>query len=206
MSEDGNSFEDTLRAMARELSQSVERAMEQIDVNDIAGMVGVDPERAREWVDGAGTWLREHADGLQGFGSGPFGGGPFSGSPFNGGAGDPRDPRDTPREPGPPTPSTAPRASDAGDDVAAFRTAAPHTLDLPTEEQGAALAALDSGRWTVEPGTEMLTSRGQGPGPSDALGLVRELRARDWIAQDGQITRAGRRALDRWLDASAPAH
>ena len=52
----------------------------------------------------------------------------------------------------------------------------------------------------------MLTSRGQGPGPSDALGLVRELRVRDWIAQDGQITRAGRRALDRWLDASAQAH
>jgi hypothetical protein len=205
MSEDGNSFEDKLRAMARELSQSVERAMEQLDVNDLAGMVGVDPERAREWVDGAGTWLREHADDLQGFGSGPFGNGPFGGG--TGGTGparDPSDPREDPREPAapPPSPARPPSAADA----ATFATAAPHPLDLPTEEQGAALAALDSGRWTVEPGTEMLTSRGQGPGPSDALGLVRELRVRDWIAQDGQITRAGRRALDRWLDASAQDH
>ena len=205
MSEDGNSFEDKLRAMARELSQSVERAMEQLDVNDLAGMVGVDPERAREWVDGAGTWLREHADDLQGFGSGPFGNGPFGGG--TGGTGparDPSDPREGPREPAAPAPTPARPPSAA--DAATFATAAPHPLDLPTEEQGAALAALDSGRWTVEPGTEMLTSRGQGPGPSDALGLVRELRVRDWIAQDGQITRAGRRALDRWLDASAQAH
>jgi hypothetical protein len=207
MSEDGNSFEDKLRAMARELSQSVERAMEQLDVNDLAGMVGVDPERAREWVDGAGTWLREHADDLQGFGSGPFGSGPFGGGPFAGGgsgatgpARDPSDPRDqaVPK----PGPAQPPSAADA----ATFATASPHPLDLPTEEQGAALAALDSGRWSVEPGTEILTSRGQGPGPSDALGLVRELRVRDWIAQDGEITRAGRRALDRWLDACAPAH
>ncbi|MEA2147966.1 MAG: hypothetical protein QOG59_3553 [Solirubrobacteraceae bacterium] len=205
MSEDGNSFEDKLRAMARELSQSVERAMEQLDVNDLAGMVGVDPERAREWVDGAGTWLREHADDLQGFGSGPFGNGPFGGGAGGPGpARDPSDPREDPREPAAPAPAPARPPSAA--DAATFATAAPHPLDLPTEEQGAALAALDSGRWTVEPGTEMLTSRGQGPGPSDALGLVRELRVRDWIAQDGQITRAGRRALDRWLDASAQAH
>jgi hypothetical protein len=168
-------------------------------------MVGVDPERAREWVDGAGTWLREHADDLQGFGSGPFGNGPFGGGAGGPGpARDPSDPREDPREPAAPAPAPARPPSAA--DAATFATAAPHPLDLPTEEQGAALAALDSGRWTVEPGTEMLTSRGQGPGPSDALGLVRELRVRDWIAQDGQITRAGRRALDRWLDASAQAH
>ena len=205
MSEDGNSFEDKLRAMARELSQSVERAMEQLDVNDLAGMVGVDPERAREWVDGAGTWLREHADDLQGFGSGPFGNGPFGGGAGGPGpARDPSDPREDPREAAAPPPPRAQPPSAA--DAATFATAAPHPLDLPTEEQGAALAALDSGRWSVEPGTEMLTSRAQGPGPSDALGLVRELRVRDWIAQDGQITRAGRRALDRWLDASAQAH
>src|SRR5438270_4319950 len=29
----------------------------------------------------------------------------------------------------------------------------PHPLDLPTEEQGLAMAALDSGRCAVEPGT-----------------------------------------------------
>ena len=170
-------FEETLRAMARELGQSVERAMEQIDLDDIAGKFGVDAGRARDWTQSAGAWLRQQAEG-------------FDASAYR--------PRPDAR-PEPPAPRHAPPADP-------FPSAGPHPLDLPTEEQGVALAALDSGRWTVEPGTEMLTSRGQGPGPSDALGLVRELRARDWIAQDGEITRAGRRALDRWLDASSASH
>lgn len=180
MDQDGNSFEDSLRAMARELGQSVERAMEHIDLDDIAGMVGVDPERAREWAQGAGSWLRQQAEGF-----------------------DPRASRPSPPDPPAPRQDTRPSARPAPE---GFPTVAPHPLDLPSEEQGVALAALDSGRWTVEPGTQRLTSRGHGPGPSDALGLVRELRARDWIADDGEITRAGRRALDRWLDASAASH
>jgi hypothetical protein len=85
-----------------------------------------------------------------------------------------------------------------------LRYAGPHPLDLPTEEQGLALAALDSGRWTVEPGSHTLESHGEGPGPSDALGLVSELRARDWISADGSVTVVGRHALKQWLDASAP--
>ena len=80
--------------------------------------------------------------------------------------------------------------------------AAPHPLDLPTSEQGLALAALDSGRWTVEPGTDALAASGQGPGPDNALGVVRELRARDWIGLDGELTLAGRHALSRWLDSA----
>jgi hypothetical protein len=40
---------------------------------------------------------------------------------------------------------------------------------------------------------------GEGPGPNDALGLVRELRARDWIGVDGKVTLVGRNALSRWL-------
>jgi hypothetical protein len=83
-------------------------------------------------------------------------------------------------------------------------SAAPHPLDLPTSEQGLALAALDSGRWIVEPGTDALAAKGEGPGPVDALGIVRELRIRDWITSEGGLTRAGRRALGRWLDAAAP--
>jgi hypothetical protein len=81
-----------------------------------------------------------------------------------------------------------------------LRDAAPHPLDVPSEEQGVALAALDSGRWTVEPGTEALVAHGVGPAPADALGLVRELRVRDWLDADGALTLAGRRALERWLD------
>jgi hypothetical protein len=88
----------------------------------------------------------------------------------------------------------------AGDDP--LRHAGPHPLDLPTTEQGAALAALESGRWRVEPGTATLGVHGEGPGPHDALGLVRELRVRDWITPDGELTLAGRKALARWLDAA----
>src|SRR4051794_14315016 len=76
----------------------------------------------------------------------------------------------------------------------------PDPLDMPADDQGRALAALDSGRWSVEPGTSMLTAHGDGPGPSDALGLVRALRVRDWIDGDGEVTLAGRAALRRWLD------
>jgi hypothetical protein len=81
--------------------------------------------------------------------------------------------------------------------------AGPHPLDLPSDEQGMALAALDSGRWIVEPGADALAARGEGPGPSDALGIVRELRVRDWLAPDGKLTATGRHALSRWLDAAA---
>jgi len=102
---------------------------------------------------------------------------------FEGAAGQPRRPE--------------PRRSD---DV--LRDAEPHPLDVPTEEQGIALAALDSGRWTLEPGTAALSVRGGGPGPKDALGLVRELRDRDWIDADGTVTVVGRHALGRWLAAA----
>jgi hypothetical protein len=81
--------------------------------------------------------------------------------------------------------------------------AGPHPLDLPTEEQGLALAGLDSGRLAVEPGTASLNVRGDGPPPRGALGLVRELRVRDWIDFEGELTLAGRYALTRWLEAAA---
>jgi hypothetical protein len=84
-----------------------------------------------------------------------------------------------------------------------LRGAAPHPLDLPTAEQGQALAALESGRWFVEPASNRLESRGDGPAPSDTLGLVLELRARDWIAADGELTLTGRHALTRWLESAA---
>jgi hypothetical protein len=31
---------------------------------------------------------------------------------------------------------------------------------------------------------------------------VRELRVRDWLSADGEITLAGRSALNRWLEAA----
>jgi len=80
--------------------------------------------------------------------------------------------------------------------------AGPHPLDLPTAAQGLALAAVDSGRRTVEPGSDRLAADGRSPGAGDAPGLIDELRARDWITADGEITLAGRHALGRWLDAA----
>lgn len=75
--------------------------------------------------------------------------------------------------------------------------AAPHPLAMPTTEQGGALAALESGRWRIESGT---FSVHDGPGPSDPLGLLRELRVSDWVTADGDLSLAGRKALARWLE------
>jgi hypothetical protein len=75
--------------------------------------------------------------------------------------------------------------------------AAPHPLAMPTAEQGAALAALESGRWKIDSGTFTVHD---GPGPSDPLGLLRELRVSDWVTPDGELTLTGRKALGRWLE------
>jgi len=48
-------------------------------------------------------------------------------------------------------------------------------------------------------------ANGEGPAPSEALGLVGELRARDWINADGEVTLVGRNALSRWLEAGKTA-
>ena len=75
--------------------------------------------------------------------------------------------------------------------------ASPHPLAMPTTEQGVALAALESGRWRIESGTFTVHD---GPGPSDPLGLLRELRVSDWVTADGKLTLTGRKALARWLE------
>ena len=174
MSPDDGSFEDMIRSIAREVARSAER-MADIDMEEIARTIGVDPTRAMEWLDYAGQWLRAQSPSPAEE--------PSFETPF-------------------PSREDAPSRAEPSEDP--LRNAGPHPLDLPTEEQGLALAALDSGRWTVEPGSNALAAHGEGPGPSDSLGLVRELRARDWIAADGEVTLVGRLALSRWLDASVP--
>ena len=173
-------FEEQVRAIAEELGRSVERAMNQVDVDGIAGAFGIDPNRAREWAEGAGGWLRSQAEHLgdEVASRPPF---PESGRPAD-----------------------EPRRAAPSSEEDPLRSAAPHPLDLPTEEQGRALAALDSGRWSVEPGSNALAGHGDGPSPDDALGLVRELRVRDWISTEGEITVVGQHALHRWLDAARP--
>jgi hypothetical protein len=179
---DRNSFEDVARALADEVSRAVER-LSQIDVDELARTARAEGERARQWVDELGQWLREQSEGA---GSAPFG--------FGFGAGESSDPD------APPSPDAAAEPRPTGDDP--LRDAGPHPLDLPTADQGRALAALDSGRWKLEPGTSALAVAGDGPGPCDALGLVRQLRVRDWLSADGELTLAGRGALRRWLEAA----
>jgi hypothetical protein len=152
-----DSFEETLRAMAQSISESIQRVTRG-DFDDLVRATGVDPEDAHRWAQEAGEWMSDQA------------------ARFQAGAA---------AAPAHPVPAEDPLR--------------PHPLDKPTEEQGLALAALASGRWTIEPGTSMLVSHGDGPGPKNALGLVRELRVRDWIDADGAVTTAGRRALERWL-------
>ena len=158
------SFEEALRAIADEVVRGIEK-VQQGDLHDIARAYGVDAERAKRFMDGAGDWLRAQAEAFN------------AAVPF----------------------PTETRPAPMWDDP--LRGAGPDPLDTPTEDQGRALAALDSGRWTVEPGTSALASHGDGPGPSDALGLVRELRVRDWIDAEGEVTLVGQAALQRWLDA-----
>jgi len=78
--------------------------------------------------------------------------------------------------------SGAPRGAAADQDPPS--SAGPHPLDLPTAEQGVALAAIDSGRRVVEPGSDALSDDGEAVGSRPAPGLVDELRARDWITAE----------------------
>jgi len=82
--------------------------------------------------------------------------------------------------------------------------AGPHPLDLPTPEQGIALSALDSGRFTARPGSSEFAATGADPdlGVGEQTDLVNELRARDWITPDGTLTVVGRQALLRWCQTA----
>jgi hypothetical protein len=169
VSEDGpnnEGFEAGLRWIAEQVSRSVER-LEELDVDQIAERLGVDVDRAREFLAGTAERLSNETESFVSEAALWFGG---LGSAATGGE--------------------------------ARRGSGPHPLDLPTGAQGLALSALDSGRWTVEPGSHVLVAHGDGPTPADALGLVGELRARDWIDANGEITVVGRNALKRWLDSA----
>jgi hypothetical protein len=168
---DPESFGETLRSIAREVGESIERLAGEVDVEESARQIGVDPARAREWLESTASWLGSQ---LEQFGD-----------DVASRAGE------TAREH-----REAPTAADP------LAGAAPHPLDFPTDEQGLALAALDSGRWSIEPGSNRLVGDGDSRPPTEALGLVHELRARDWITADGRLTLAGTSALARWLDAS----
>lgn len=167
---DNESFETRLRRFAEQVTRSVE----DLDLDQIARVTGVDPSRARDLLDEAQQWFSEHAEGLASEVASRFGGATHS----------------------------------VVDNEPAPSGTRPHPLDMPTSAQGLALSAIDSGRWAIEPGSHKLSALGDGPAPADALGLVGELRARDWINAHSELTLVGREALRRWMEHSAtpPQH
>jgi hypothetical protein len=172
-------FEDRLRQIAQEISRTVER-----NIDDVAETFGVDADRARHFAEAAGQWINDRVEG----GEELFGRQPAEPVP--------------PGQHGRPGQTAKPPRVDDDDVAKRPSRPGPHPLDLPTAAQGLALSALDSGRWTVRPGSNMLASTGEGPAPKDAAELVSELRGRDWIKADGELTLVGRRALGRWCDAA----
>jgi hypothetical protein len=55
---DYDRFEDWLRAVADEVSRSVQR-MSEFDVDELSQRYGVDADRARAFADAAGRWLND---------------------------------------------------------------------------------------------------------------------------------------------------
>jgi hypothetical protein len=165
---DDDSFEQKVRAIANELSQSAERVLKNVDLDEIAQQIELGGERVRDLADATARWLGDRLS-----------------------------------DPGA---HDAPGAEDFAPE--SDRTAnesprvGPHPLDVPSDEQGRALSALDSGRWKVRPGTDELVDAGGGTTPAATAGLVGELRARDWIAATGEVTLVGREALKRWSEGS----
>lgn len=171
-------FEARLRALAQQLSRSIS----EVDMDEIADRLGVDPDRVRGAAGAVEGWLNDHATQAE-----PL---------FSSGPGDPREyePASEISQPGrPPSP---PRAD------------GPHPLDLPTDAQGRALSALASGRWTLRPGSGRLSDAEPAVGPPapDHGDLAGDLRARDWITADGTLTPVGQQALLRWCRTADQTH
>ena len=160
-------FEARLRAIAQQLSRSIS----DVDLDEVADRLGVDPDRVRGAAGAVEDWLNDRASTVE-----PL---------FSTGPGQPHE-------------YAAP--SGLGQAGAPPRTEGPHPLDLPTDHQGRALSALASGRWTVRPGSGRLSSAEPAVGPPAPADedLAGELRARDWITADGAVTLVGGQALLRW--------
>ena len=187
MSEHDDSFEARVRAIADQISRSMQRIGD-VDLEQVAESYGLDVDRARTVANAANQWLNDRLSTDE-----PL---------FGEGHAQARDadPRGT--------------GANLGESAQATGTGrhpvhpGPHPLDLATARQGLALSALDSRRWAVRPGSNQMAGTGQGAPPpeaSDAQDLVGELRARDWITADGTLTLVGRHALARWCRTAEDA-
>jgi hypothetical protein len=176
-----DSFEDRVRAIADQISQSMQRIAD-VDLEQLAEGYGVDVDRARATASAAGQWLSDRLS---------------SGEPLFG----ERQAHDHDTAAHGPSANLDEQMAQATEPGHRPTSLGPHPLDLATGRQGLALSALDSRRWTVRPGSNQLAGTGDGPPPpeaADAPDLVGDLRARDWITPDGALTLVGRHALARW--------
>ena len=113
---DHDSFEDRLRAIADEISRSVQRISE-LDLEELSHRYGVDADRARDFADAASQWLNDHLSA----------GDPLFGhvrNPDDDSAGPPRS-ADLDLKGPPEAGQTQPG-----------RGPGPYPLDLPTDQQG----------------------------------------------------------------------
>jgi len=171
---DHESFEDWLRAIADEISRSVQR-MSEFDVEDLSHRYGVDADRARAFADAAGRWLNDR----------------FSASDPQFGHIEHPDDDSAARPPGadldlegrPEAKQTQPPGP------------GPHPLDLATDQQGISLSALDSGRWTVRPGSNQLA--GTGTGMERDYDYTTAIWAEDMLDPQAIGKSAGERAVKR---------
>ena len=216
---DDDNLEARLRAFAEEIGGSIQRAVEELDLSQLTDQIEelkgslehvaeqldtehlseqfeLNEDRAKELAGLAAQWLSRQFGGGAGPGSSPWA--PRRAEPDHDDVYEEAPSADELDRIFDETPRVQPSPSSQ-------RRGGPHPLDLPTEQQGLALSALESRRWKVDPGTNELIEIGGGPSPAQPVGLVSELRARDWITPGGEVTLVGRDALGRWVGQSHPS-
>ena len=166
-------FEEALRAIADEVARH-RRGSSRATSRTSRATYGVDADRAKRFMDNAGDWLRAQADAFGAYG-------PFP-------AGDP---------------ASESRPAEPANVVMGRRRCAARARTRWTRRPTSRAARWP--RWTPAAGRSSPAPARSPPtvtAPARATrsGLVRELRVRDWIDADGEVTLVGRAALQRWLD------
>src|SRR5947207_15618094 len=116
-----DSFEDRLRAMADQISRSLQHVSE-VDLEELAERYGVDADRARTLADSAGRWLNDHLSS----------GGPLFGQ---------RPPQDHDAATRQASADLEALLAQGAETEKPSTTPGPHPLDHPTDRQGLGLSA-----------------------------------------------------------------
>lgn len=167
-----DSFEERLRALARQVS----RSLSETDLDDVAESFGVDPERVRGAAGAVENWLNERA-------SEPL----FGDRPVTPGRGESA--RSAPATGLVGGARQGPHPLDLPNDAQGRALSALDSGRWTVRAGAGRLASTDPGSDPAPPDDA----------EADVAG---ELRARDWITADGTVTVIGHRALLRWSRAA----